>query len=310
MASGIFFAFVTDLWIGDPVYAFHPARLIGQAIEKLEDFYRKAIKNEYLAGGVLAISLPVFVYVLVFYFLHIGTMIHPTVAWVVNMLGIYTAISVHDLRKEAVQIHNDLQNNDLIKARLDVARIVGRDTKTLDEREVVRATVETVAESTVDGIIAPLFYAAIGGAPLALAYKAVNTLDSMVGHLNKRYAKFGYFSAKIDDVVNWIPSRLSYFFIAAAAWMTKNNVKGAMKEGVKEFIKIKHISDIPEAAFAGALDVQLGGANNYEGKELKKTYLGSNIQVLRKEHINKSIRLMMASAWVTVIFCFMMVVWR
>lgn len=302
----LFFAFILDVWIGDPEYSFHPVRLMGKGIERLEEFYRRVISNEYLAGLVLALSFPFIVYFSGIYFLKICAGIHPALAWILNMLGIYTAISIHDLRKEAIQIQDDLAKEDIAKARLDLARIVGRDTKNLDEKEIVRATVETVAESTVDGIIAPLFYAAIGGAPLALAYKAINTLDSMVGYRNERYAKLGFCSAKLDDCVNWIPSRLSYLFIILATTFTKDNINGAIQSGWIHCKKLFLISDVPEATFAGALNIQLGGANFYQGEKTDKSFLGSNSEELHQGHINKSLRLMMMSSWVTLIFCFMM----
>jgi len=165
--------------------------------------------------------------------------------------------------------------------------------------------VETVAESTVDGIVSPLFYAALGGAPLALAYKAVNTLDSMVGHRNERYKEFGYFAAKIDDMVNWLPSRLSYSFICMATLLTRLNPKSAIIAGAKELKVMNSISNLPEATFAGALQIRLGGTNVYQGRVDNKDFLGKEIKTFEPQLILDSVRLMLSSAWVTLVFCLM-----
>ena len=192
-------AFLADLCVGDPVYWYHPARIMGKIIEQGEKFLRRYIYAEKLAGALLAVSFPILVFCFMWGLLFWVGKINFILAQIINILGIYTSISIHDLKKEAKQIFLDLGNKNLDKARSDLARIVGRDTAHLDEQEIVRATVETVAESTVDGIVAPLFYAALGGAPLALAYKAINTLDSMIGHMNERYRDFGFVAAELES---------------------------------------------------------------------------------------------------------------
>lgn len=296
-------AFLLDLWIGDPVYAWHPVRIMGKAIEWSERILRNIIKNNYISGIFLAVIFPLVVFVTVYFTIYICFKIHPWLALTVNLLGIYTAISIHDLRKEAIQIHSDLQNKDLILARRDLARIVGRDTNNLDEKGITRATIETVAESTVDGVVSPLFYAALGGAPLALAYKAINTLDSIVGHKNDRYKEFGCFSAKIDDVLNWIPARLSYGFICIATLFTRFDLKSALIAGGREVKHFNNISNLPEATFAGALQVQLGGVNSYHGRLEKKTLLGVEERSIKPNLIPESLKLMVCSSWVALIFC-------
>jgi len=301
--TAIFLAFITDLWIGDPVYSFHPVRLMGKMIEWLESTLRQIIKNNYLAGLILAVMFPLGVFAISFGIIYQCAKIHFALAWFVNFLGIYTAISIHDLKKESTQIQHDLHNNDLTQARTHLSRIVGRDTQNLDEKQIARATVEAVAESTVDGIVSPLFYACLGGAPLALAYKAINTLDSMVGHLNEQYKEFGYFSAKIDDVINWLPARLSYGIICVATFLTRLNVKSALMTGAKEIKVLGSISSLPEATFAGALQVRLGGTNIYEGRIEKKTFLGVESLSVGPNVIKRSITLMITSSWVALAFC-------
>ena len=296
------FAFVLDLGIGDPVYSYHPARVMGKVIEKLERVLRGKIQSEKFAGALLSLSLPALVFSLVWTFIFLLGKIHPALAWLVNLLGIYAAISICDLRKEAMQIYNDLGQGDLEKARTDLSRIVGRDTEALDAEGIARASIETVAESTVDGILAPLFYAALGGAPLALAYKAVNTLDSMIGHQNERYRDFGFFAAKQDEFWNWIPARLSLFLTAVAVFLMRGRVRQTWQTGWRDALRASRgNSAIPEASFAGALGVRLGGASFYQGRCVEKPFLGAAEKELCAADLHKSIQLMLAVSCVGLI---------
>jgi len=297
-------AFLADLCFGDPQYRFHPVRIMGRIIGQGETLLRRCISYEKLAGALLALIFPSIVFLFVWFLLLWAEKIHYLLAQVINIFGIYTAISVHDLKKEANKIFEDLNSKNLEKARKDLAGIVGRDTDNLDEKEIVRATVETVAESTVDGVVAPLFYAALGGAPLALAYKAVNTLDSMIGHLNERYRDFGYVAAKQDMWMNWIPARLSYVMIACASFVVTGRTRQAFWTGWKQGVKSGANSAIPEATFAGALGVQLGGCNTYYGgKMVEKHFLGKPDRPLQDSLIAESIKLMIAASWVALLIC-------
>lgn len=299
-------AFLADLCFGDPQYTFHPVRIMGKMIEQGEIFLRRTISYEKLAGALLAFIFPSIVFLFVWFLLLWAEKIHYLLAQAINILGIYTAISIHDLKKEADKIFEDLDRKNLHKARKDLAGIVGRDTNYLDEKEIVRATVETVAESTVDGVIAPLFYAALGGAPLALAYKAVNTLDSMIGHLNERYRDFGFVAAKQDMLVNWIPARLSYVIIACAAFFT-GRMKQAFFIGWKDGMKSGENSSIPEATFAGALGIRLGGQNIYYGdKVVEKPFLGTFNRPFDNILILESVKLMLVASWLTLWLCLVM----
>ncbi|VAX34995.1 Adenosylcobinamide-phosphate synthase [hydrothermal vent metagenome] len=296
----LFIAFLADIFFGDPVYAYHPARLMGKGIERGENFLRKNIVNEKLGGAVLALGLVLAVFLLTGLILYLAWCIHPFLAMAFNIFGIYSALSIKDLYKEAKQICKNLQEKNIELARKNVGRIVGRDTAHLDEKEVVRATVETIAESSVDGIIAPIFYAALGGAPLALAYKAVNTLDSMIGYKNEKYYDFGFFAAKQDDVFNWLPARISYCVISIASLLIGKNFTGSLNWGWKDGVVSGHgNSVISESCFAGALGVQLGGENMYQGKLVRKVFLGKGKHVLEKYIIKESLNLMVMTSCLT-----------
>ncbi len=297
-------AFLADLIIGDPVYPCHPARLIGTMIEKGELFLRRHFKNEKFSGMLLGFSLPIFVFIVTTLILYLLGEIHIFLAMAFNIFGIYSTLSIKDLRQEGMRVYQDLAQNNIEQARKSVARIVGRDTAHLDEQEITRAAVETIAESSVDGIITPLFYAALGGAPLALAYKTVNTLDSMIGHMNPRYRDFGFIAAKQDDFFNWIPARLSYLIISIATLFTKHNMSKAFQTGWKDGVAAKYgNSAIPEATFAGALGIQLGGENKYQECIIKKPRLGLPHKKLHSKIILESLRLMLISAWGMLVFC-------
>jgi len=188
-------------------------------------------------------------------------------AFVVALYFALTTLATRSLLDEARAVRRLLLNSDLPAARRQVARIVGRDTHALDESEVTRAVIETLAESASDGVIAPMFYLAIGGAPAALAYKAVNTLDSMIGHRDGRYEYFGKFAARLDDAANFIPARLTALLFVLAAWALRLDWRGAWRALRRDGAKHKSPNaGRPEAAMAGALGVQLGGTNYYDGE--------------------------------------------
>lgn len=292
-------AFLLDLFIGDPVYRLHPVRLMGRAIEHIEVFLRRTITQEKIAGGILALFFPLLVFGSAWAVIFFLGKVHPWLAWIVSVFGIYSSLSIHDLKKEGFQIYRHLKERNIEEARKGLARIVGRDTDSLDESEGIRAAIETVAESTLDGIIAPLFYAALGGAPLALAYKAVNTLDSMIGHLNERYRNFGFVAAKQDEFWNWIPARLSYLAIALATPFVNGRFREACSIGWHDGITARNGNGaVPEAVFAGALDLRLGGTNFYEGRQVNRPFLGSSQRNFDCEDIVKSLKLAIATAWI------------
>ena len=293
-------AFLLDLMIGDPAYPCHPVRVMGKMIERGETILRSAVPRKKIAGALLALSFPPIVFLSAWVLIEGLARIHSGLAWTLNLYGIYASLSIQDLRKEGIRIYKDLGMGDLAKARLDLSRIVGRDTEALDKKEILRASIETMAESTVDGIIAPLFYAALGGAPLALAYKAVNTLDSMIGHLNERYRDFGFVVAKQDELWNWIPARMSYYVIASAAFFFNGRIQEAAFTGWQDGMSAPYgNSAIPEAAFAGALGVRLGGPSTYGGRLVERPLLGIATKDFDREDLVKSIHLMQLAAWVS-----------
>jgi len=235
-----------------------------------------------------------------FFTIRLAEHINKWIGFAVSTFFIFTALSTRTLGKEARSIYQSLKAGNIKEARKKLSLIVGRDTENLDKDEIVRATVETVAENSVDGIISPLFYAALGGAPLALAYKAVNTLDSMVGYKNEKYIYFGWFSAKLDDAANYIPARLSILLILLASFILRKRTSKALHTILRDGKKSPSPNaGIPEAGFAGALGIQLGGINYYQGKKVSKPILGIKIKQRDKGDIIQAINLMWVVSSIT-----------
>ncbi len=286
--------FVLDRLVGDPRWLPHPIRWMGKAIEVCEPLFRKMFKGEKTAGLFFSITLILGCWLFCVIILKIGFAIHSGVAVVLEILMIFYSLSSRSLAQAAQEIYESLNKGDVDLARNQVAMIVGRDVGSYQEDDIARATVETVAENFVDGVLSPLFFAALGGGPLALAYKMVNTLDSMVGYKNERYLHFGRAAAKIDDGVNFVPARLSVFIIAAAARMLPGKKAAkAMETGLKE--GKNHASPnagFPEAAFAGALEVKLNGPNYYGGQLVEKPFIGVEYTPPKVEHIHLACKLL------------------
>lgn len=283
-------AYLLDLIFGDPPSFPHPVKGIGWLIGKLEGLFRAIIKNERVSGAFFALTIITTAWLITFAITRAACGLNYYIGAAISIIVIYTTLSVKDLGVESLAVFNALSAGDLNKARTFLARIVGRDTSDLDEREIVRATVETVSEGIVDGIISPLFYAFLGGAPLAMAYKAVNTLDSMIGYKNKRYIYFGWAAARIDDIANFIPARLSLVFVTLASGISGHDpIKTwsiAMRDGRKN---PSPNSGLPEAAVAGALGVRLGGLNYYNSIAVQKSYIGDDSKPLDRIHIKEAI---------------------
>lgn len=221
---------------------------------------------------------------------------------IVNSFIIYTTLATKCLKDEAVKIYNVLKSGDIKESRKQLSYIVGRDTSNLNEAEIIRATVETVAENTVDGIISPIFYVFIGGAPLAMAYKAVNTLDSMVGYKNDKYINLGFASAKIDDIANYIPARICVIFMTLASFVLRFDYKRCFKIAIRD--RKNHKSPncaYSEGAVAGALGIQLGGTNIYFGKLVYKPTIGDKGRDIEIEDIKKTNKIMYISSILSLI---------
>ena len=301
-AAELALAAMLDVAAGDPRWLPHPVKGMGAVIAWVDHRVRDLCRSEQalrLAGICLALGLPAAVYAAATWLIAQATASAPVLGQGVSIALAYTTLAGRDLFDHVQVVLRELAAGNLPGARAAVAMIVGRDTATLTEPEVARATVETIAESTADGIIAPLVYLSLGGAPLALAYKAVNTLDSMIGHRDARYEHFGWASAKLDDVMNWVPARLAGGFIALAAGLST----GQWHRIHESWYMLhrdgdKHSSPNsgkPEAAMAGALGVQLGGENSYDGVPHQAPLIGEGTSTLTAAHIGQASRIMIVT---------------
>jgi len=297
-------AYVADWILGDPSGFPHPVRLIGRAILFLES--RFLIRGtspapQRLLGGILALLVVLGAYTSTWAIIRMVEWIHPALFFIAIVFFAYTTLATRDLYDEAKRVIKALEKGDLIRARKEVGFLVGRDTDRLDNKEICRALIETVAENTSDGIIAPLFYLAIGGPPLAMAYKALNTLDSMVGYKNERYRYFGWASARADDLANLVPARMTALLLILASFVLRKNWMGAWKVAWKDGRKhLSPNSGYPEAAVAGALGIQLGGENSYFGIRLEKPFIGKPEKAISLCEVKESIHLMMATSFIAV----------
>ena len=285
-----------DLVFGDPRCFPHPVRLMGLAISWYERLILKYVSGKIprlAAGIVIAAGLPVLCFFCIQWIIEQAYEFDVYVGHFVWILFGYTALAARDLGDHAMHVYRALASGSLPEARHAVSLIVGRDTAGLSEPEVVRATIETVAESSSDGVIAPLLFLVLGGPPLALAYKAVNTLDSMIGHRTEPYRHLGWASARLDDLMNWVPARLSGLCLILAAGIRLGTFQSAWKTFCRDGYKhVSPNSGWPEAAMAGALQVQVGGMNSYDGALVERPKLGDPIRALTPSLIPIAVQLM------------------
>ena len=293
--------FVLDALFGDPAWLPHPVVYMGKAISRLEKFLRprlpKTPQGELLGGAIVAFCLPVGTFLLTGLVCWGAARLHPLLGLAVQMFWCGQALAARGLVQESTNVYKELKKPDLPGARKAVSRIVGRDTAELTAEGVTKAAVETVAENASDGVIAPLLYMLIGGAPLALTYKAINTMDSMLGYKNEKYLYFGRVPAKLDDVANYIPSRLAALLWVAAAAFTHNDAKGAWKIWRRD--RRNHASPNSaqtESACAGALGVQLAGPAYYFGEYYAKPTIGDALRPIEPEDILRANRMMVAES--------------
>ena len=286
--------FLLDLIIGDPQNPIHPIRIIGSLCKTIEKFFRKILKKSLKVAGLMTWILVILIVFLFNYYLLKGAYaINNIFGVVLASIMIYFCISTKALKVEGLKVVKYIIKDDIEGARKQLSYIVGRDTENLDKESILKAVVETVAENMSDGVIAPLFYAGIGGAPLAFLYKAVNTMDSMFGYKNDKYYDFGYFPAKLDDVFNYIPARLTGYFTVVIAFVLWLDYKNSFKIYNRD--KNNHSSPNsahPEAAVAGALGVRLGGANYYFGKLVEKPTIGDNLEKVDLNKVNQTNRIL------------------
>ncbi|MBO5555981.1 MAG: cobalamin biosynthesis protein CobD [Oscillospiraceae bacterium] len=295
--------FLLDLLLGDPaaLTPLHPVVLMGHGIHALEGLLRRLLpqtpRGERLGGGILAVLMALGVPGLCLLILSLLRRLWPPLALVLEILWCWQALAVKDLRVEAMAVCLALERGDLAESRRAVGRIVGRDTDALDAPGVARAAVETVAENFSDGVIAPLVYMLLGGAPLALCYKAINTMDSMLGYKNARYLHFGRAAAKLDDAANFLPSRLAALLLIAAARLCRLDAAEAFRIWRRD--RRKHESPNSaqcEAAMAGALGLRLCGPASYFGQRKEKPYIGDEKRQIEPADIRRACRMEYAGA--------------
>ncbi|MHB1183603.1 MAG: adenosylcobinamide-phosphate synthase CbiB [Desulfobulbia bacterium] len=299
----ILIAILLDQLFGDPRWLPHPVRIIGAACTWCERITRAVLPP--VAAGISSVILVLALTGATTWGMIAGaTLLHPWLGTAASIVILYTTIATRDLVRHSTEVHVALQNGDLPEARKRVGMIVGRDTANLDQAGVTRAAVESVAESMVDGVTAPLFFALLGGPVGAMLYKAVNTMDSMFGYKNAQYRKFGWAAARLDDLANFIPARLTSLMIPAASFPLRLAPKRSLLILLRDrFAHASPNSGHTEAAVAGALGVQLGGPNSYFGTVVEKPTIGDATRPLEPQDILRANRLMLLASALTLLAC-------
>ncbi len=293
-------AFMLDLKLGDPHHWPHPIHWIGWLISQTEKVIRSLCHTEFslkLGGAALWIVVVGASWLVSFWLLRLAFGIQFWLGCIVEVWMIYTTLATRSLSDAAHLVYRALKKEDLAESREKLSWIVGRNTCQLEPHQIAQATTETVAENTVDGVISPLFFLMLGGAPLAMAYKAVNTLDSMVGYKTPKFQAIGMFSARMDDVANWFPARLSWLLLVLAACWLKLNYRQALHIGWRDRYQHKSPnSGWPEATVAGALGIRLGGSSIYFEQRIEKPWIGEARREITLEDISTTTQLMMTAS--------------
>ena len=301
----IWIAYVLDLIFGDPQNIIHPVQVIGKMISSGEKFLlgensSLSRKYKFFAGMILNITVISLTYGITY--LIRRTSENSIIFTVAEIYLMYTIFSINSLAREGNRVYNILKEGNIERARKDLSYLVSRDTGTMDEKMIIRSTMETISENTVDGIVAPMMYMFLGGLPLSMTYKAINTFDSMVGYKNEKYMDFGKFSAKLDDVANFIPARITGILIVIASMILGYDYKNSLKIFIRD--RKNHSSPNSghaEAGVAGALGVQFGGRVSYFGKEVDKPVIGDKIKDFELEDIKKNIKIMYATSFLSLV---------
>jgi adenosylcobinamide-phosphate synthase len=305
-------AYVADLFLGDPPGYPHPVKLIGRTVSILEKRLLQRARTPWMqrfSGVILATTVVSGAGILTWAVIRMAGWVHPAFSSVIIIFFAYTTLATRSLYVEAGKVIKVLEQGDLDLARKRMGFLVGRDTDHLDEKEICRALIETVSENTSDGIVAPLFYLIIGGPPLAMAYKALNTLDSMVGYRNDRYRYLGWASARGDDLANIIPSRLTALIFILSSFILRKNWKATWRITWRDGRKNPSPnSGYPEAAMAGALGVQLGGKNFYFGRVEKRPLIGEPERSIDSKVAKESLHLMIVNSFIAVIIAILVIV--
>ena len=305
-AAALAAGFILDLLFGDPKWMYHPVILIGKTISFLEKNIRKILPKtpagELMGGGVLVLFTLVVSGGVPWIILYATGLIHPALQWAAGAFMCYQLLAVKCLRDESMKVYNALKAGTIEDGRRTVSMIVGRDTQALDEKGVVKAAVETVAENFSDGVLAPMFYMLIGGPVLMFIYKGINTMDSMVGYKNDRFLYFGRCAAKLDDVANYIPSRIAGLMLILAAYIGPFSGKDAKRIFLRD--RRKHASPNSaqtESAAAGALQIQLAGNAYYFGKLHEKQFIGDPVREIEVDDIKRMNNLMYIASTLSVV---------
>jgi adenosylcobinamide-phosphate synthase len=300
-------AYVLDLIVGDPRSLPHPVVYMGKAISAIERLIRRFVsqpRSLKRAGVLLPLLVAGGAWGLTALLVGLLSWASPWLGWAAEAWLISTTIAAKGLKEAGLAVYVELRRGDLPAARKALGMIVGRDTAGLDSPEIVRGTVETVAENIVDAIISPLFFALLGGAPLAMAYRAVNTLDSMVGYKNDKYRDLGWASARLDDVANYIPARITALLLTLCAWLLRLDWRGCWRTVLRDArLHPSPNSGYPESAVAGALGIRLGGENVYHGITSFRAYMGDPLRPMEPEDIIVTSRLMLLTSAIFACFC-------
>ena len=296
----IFIAFLLDVVLGDPRYFCHPIRIMGGAANKVEQWFNR---GSYLKlKGFLAVFILCFLTFL-FLFKIQGFLSEFEYGFLFEILLLYTTIALHDLIKHGYKVYRELKKNNLQKARENLSLLVGRKTNKLEEKEICRGVLESLSENLVDGVTAPLFYAFIFGLPGAFTYKMINTLDSLWGHQNKQYKDFGFVAAKLDDIVNYLPARLTTPFIITIGAVFRGHFLNGFKVVLRDAKKHPSLnSGYSEAALAGTLGVVLGGKNEYEGYTSVRALMGEPIKQISKKDIETTFYICILVSFAFILF--------
>ena len=301
----IWIAYVLDLIFGDPQNIIHPVQVIGKMISSGEKYllgkrHESDRKYKFFAGMILNITVISVTYAVTY--LIYKSSENSIIFTVAEIYLMYTIFSINSLAREGNRVYNILKEGNIERARKDLSYLVSRDTGTMDEKMIIRSTMETISENTVDGIVAPMLYMFLGGLPLSMTYKAINTFDSMVGYKNEKYMDFGKFSAKLDDVANFIPARITGILIVIASMILGYDYKNSLKIFIRD--RKNHSSPNSghaEAGVAGALGVQFGGRVSYFGKEVDKPVIGDKIKDFELEDIKKNIKIMYVASFLSLV---------
>ncbi|NLD46742.1 MAG: cobalamin biosynthesis protein CobD [Clostridiaceae bacterium] len=294
--------FALDMMLGDPRWLPHPICLIGKLIAWLEKKIRAAVKSDLCGGVLLAVIVLACCYCVPFFILFASGKVSSYFSLALETLFCYTIFAARSLKTESMKVYYPLVKGEKDEAKKFLSYIVGRDTGKLDESGIIKATVETVAENTTDGVVAPLLFMVIGGAPLAFLYKGINTMDSMIGYKNEKYIRFGKFAARLDDAANYIPARISAFFMIISSAIIGLDYKNAFKIYLRDRKNHKSPNSAQtESVCAGALNIQLAGNAYYFGEFVQKPTIGDGNRKIEPGDIILANRLMYMTSILTVI---------